>query len=164
MRVRRKRRAHDRHLPKGPRIDVDACPRDILRRQFPPDLHDMSPGFGSGQRQTSRQDARSCGAPDFFRFKPGRKCRCRERLDRAGDVGAEGISDAPLSRQYWRARLCTTVRYPDDTGTTLAPSHAASSAGACGLARWATKIVAFLPSARATCAKEVWAPPSGGLA
>ena len=68
------------------------------------------------------------------------------------------------ARQYCRARLCTTVRYPGETGTTLAPRRAASSVRACGLARWATKIVAFLPSARATWARAVCAPPSGGLA
>ena len=35
------------------RIDMDACPRDVFRRKFPPDLHDMPPGFRPGQRQTA---------------------------------------------------------------------------------------------------------------
>jgi len=45
MQICRERRANHRHLPKRSRIDVDAGSGDVLRRQFPADLHDMPSGF-----------------------------------------------------------------------------------------------------------------------
>ena len=69
------------HLPEGPRIDVNSRASDIFRRQFPPDLHDMPPGFQPGQRQTPSQYARTGRAPNRVRLKASRARGSCDRFD-----------------------------------------------------------------------------------
>jgi hypothetical protein len=81
--------AHYGNLPEGARIDMNRCPGYIPRCQFPPDLHNMPPGFRPCQRQAPGQNARSGGAPNLVWFKAGCQCGCGDCLNAARDVRAE---------------------------------------------------------------------------
>ena len=71
-------------------VDVDGGPADLARGEIATDLDDVAAGFRPGGGETAGEDAGPGGAPDLFGIESGQAGGGGDRLDGAGDFGAEG--------------------------------------------------------------------------
>jgi hypothetical protein len=71
-------------------VDVDRGSADLARVEVAADLDDVAAGFRPRCGEAAGEDTGPGGAPDLFGFEGGKAGSGGDRLNCAGDFGAEG--------------------------------------------------------------------------